>query len=45
MTSERGGGDLSQGGIESHQDGKQQHQQGDTGRERQLKKKIGQGHQ
>lgn len=37
VTSDGGGGDLSQGGVEGHQDGKQQHQQGDAGGERQLK--------
>lgn len=37
VTSDGGGGDLSQGGVEGHQDGEQQHQQGDAGGERQLK--------
>lgn len=37
VTSDSGGGDLSQGGVEGHQDGEQQHQQGDAGGERQLK--------
>lgn len=35
VTSDGGGGDLSQGGVEGHQDGEQQHQQGDAGGERQ----------
>lgn len=35
VTSDGGGGDLSQGGIEGHQNGEQQHQQGDAGGERQ----------